>query len=351
MKIEIKNKSVENYPRGAESQQPLRIGINKTELAQSTSFLNNPDLRDIPKIGDVKAASTEWVVEDMIAQGEYHLISGAPASMKSMLALSMADGIRKGTEILGRQTMLKTVLYIDKENPVSLIKERWALLEIVDELNLYYWGYWFTEIPNVPHDVYEKLADRYQPVMIFDSLIRFHDLEENEATAMRKVSAFFRGLCNLGATVIVLHHQGKVSVEGGRSPFRGSSEIAAGCDIAYCLTKKKTEDGLFLDVRCFKNRHGLETEFRLRFDSEKGLFLPQLTEEVEAKQEHMKKISKAIAEKPGASVSEIQKATGIPEKKLREILKEGKGIGWTIEAGLHNKHQYFALNQQEQAQS
>ncbi len=203
----------------------------------------------------------------------------------------------------------------------------------------------------MPHPVNVKLAKRYQPVMIFESLIRFHSLDENEATAMRGVSQFFRGLCNLGATVIVLHHQGKSSVEGRRSPFRGSSEIEAGCDIAYCRTKKMTEDGLFLDVRCFKNRHGLETEFRLRFDSEKGLFLPQPTEEVEAKQEQMKKISKAIAEKPEASVTEIKKATGIPEKKLREILKKGEGIGWISKAGPHNKRQYFALNQQEQAQS
>ena len=341
-------KSVKNYPRGAESQQPLRIEIasHKTELDQSTSFLDDPDLRMIPRIADVKATSTEWVVEDMIAQGEYTLISGAPASMKSMLALSIADGIRRGTEIFGRQTMQKIVLYIDKENPVSLIKERWPLLKIVGESNLYYWGYWFTEIPDVPHPVYVKLAERYQPVMIFDSLIRFHSLDENEATAMRGVSQFFRGLCNLGATVIVLHHQGKSS-EGSRSPFRGSSEIEAGCDIAYCLTKKMTEDGLFLAVRCFKNRHGLETEFRLRFDSEKGLFLPQLTEEVEAKQEHMKKISKAIAEKPGASVSEIQKATGIPEKQLRKLLKKGEGMGWTFKAGSHNRHEYVSLKKQE----
>ncbi len=342
-------KSVEKYPREAESQQPLRIGIasEKTEQDQRKSFLDDPDLRLIPRIADVKATSTEWVVEDMIAEGEYHLISGAPASMKSMLALSMAYGIRRGTEIFGRQTVQKPVLYIDKENPVGLIKERWPLLKIVDESNLYYWGDWFYEIPNIPHIVFEKLADKYKPVMIFDSLIRLHNLEENDATAMRGVSAFFRRLCNLGATVIVLHHQGKGSLEGGRSPFRGSSEIAAGCDIAYCLTKKKTEDGLFLDVRCFKNRHGLESEFRLRFDSEKGLFLPQLTEEVEAEQERMKKISKAIAEKPEASFAEIQQATGIPENKLRKLLKKGEGIGWTFKAGPHNRHQYVSLKERE----
>jgi hypothetical protein len=156
---------------------------------------------------------------------------------------------------------------------------------------------------------------------------------------MREVSAFFRRLCNLGATVIVLHHQGKPSVEGNRSPYRGSSEIEAGCDIAYCLTKKKIENGLFLDVMCFKNRHGLETEFRLRFDSEKGLFLPKLTDEERA----IEKISKAIDEKPKASVDEIQKATGIPMKQLRKFLKKGEGIGWTHKAVEHNKHQYVLL--------
>ncbi len=308
---------------------------------QITDFLDDPDLRLIPRIADVKATSTEWVVEDMIAEGEYHLISGAPASMKSIFSLSLADGIRKGTEILGHQTMQKQVLYIDKENPVGLIKERWSLLKLSDESNLYYWGYWFTEIPDVPHPVYVKLAERYQPVMIFDSLIRFHSLEENDATSMREVSAFFRGLCNLGATVIVLHHQGKSS-EGSRSPFRGSSEIEAGCDIAYCLTKRMQEDGPLLDVRCFKNRHGPETEFRLRFDSEKGLFLPQLTDEERA----IEKISKAISEKPKTSVTEIKKATGIPETKLREILKKGEGTGWTSKAGPHNEHRYVSLKQE-----
>jgi len=309
---------------------------------QITNFLDDPDLRMIPSIADVEATSTEWVVEDMIAEGEYHIISGAPSSMKSMLALSMGYGISKGAEVLGRKTVQKPVLYIDKENPVSLIKDRQVLLGIVDELNLHYWGSWVFEIPTCFDSVYLKLAEKYKPVMIFDSMIRLHALDENKATEMRQVSESFRRLCNLGATVIVLHHRGKPSVEGGRSPYRGSSEIEAGCDIAYCLAKKKTEDGPLLDVRCFKNRHGPETEFRLRFDSEKGLFLPQLTDEERA----IEKISKAISEKPKTSVTEIKKATGIPETKLREILKKGEGTGWTSKAGPHNEHRYVSLKQE-----
>ena len=164
----------------------------KTVQDQLKTFLDDPDLMLIPKIADIEAASTEWVVQDMIAEGEYHLITGPPASMKSMLALSIGYGISKGTEVFGLRTVEKPVLYIDKESPVSLIKERWVLLNITDESNLHYLGPWAFEIPLHDHSVYCKLAERYRPVMIFDSLIRFHTQDENNATDMRAVSESFR---------------------------------------------------------------------------------------------------------------------------------------------------------------
>ena len=71
----------------------------------------------------------------------------------------------------------------------------------------------------------------------------------------------------------------------------------------------------------------------------KGLFLLKLTDEERAIEE----ISKAIDEKPKASVDEIQKATGIPMKQLRKLLKKGEDIGWTHKAVEHNKHQYVLL--------
>jgi len=309
-------------------------------------FLTNPKLALIPKIADVEAPATEWIVPDVIAQGEYHLIAGAPASMKSMLALSMGYAISTGNEVFGRSTVQRPVLYIDNENPVGLIKERQDLLHLIDESNLHYWGSWFREIPSYCDPVYLRLAEN-EPVIIFDSLIRFHTMDENDATAMRTGSESFRRLCNLGATVIVLHHQGKPSPEGYRSPFRGSSEIEAGCDIAYSLTKTKTKDGLVLRVGCFKTRHGLESEFRLNFDSETGLFLPLPTDE-EIEQEYMHTIAKVIADNPNAGVAEIQQDTQIAEKKLRELLKNGEGEFWTVKSGRHNKQEYASVKQEEQ---
>ncbi len=334
-------KITENNLHTSESQHPVPP-VETGDENQLSGFFNDPDLDLIPKIADVEAPVTEWIVPDVIAQGEYHLITGAPASMKSMLALSMGYAISTGSEVFGRPTVQKPVLYIDKENPVGLIKERQDLLHLTDESNLYYWGSWFNEIPTCCDPVYLRLVERYKPVIIFDSLIRFHTMDENEATAMRSVSQSFRKLCYLGATVIALHHQGKPSL-GYRSPFRGSSEIEAGCDIGYCLTKTKTTDGLVLKVGCFKTRHGLESEFRLKFD--RGLFLPQATNE-EIEQEHMQAIAQCIAENPKASVAKIQQHTQIAERKLRGLLKEGKDEFWTVESGPHNRQRYLSLNQE-----
>ncbi len=328
-------KITENHLHTSESQHPVPPVATGDEN-QLSGFFNDPDLDLIPKIANVEAPVTQWIVPDVIAQGEYHLIAGAPASMKSMLALSMGYAISTGSEVFGRPTVQKPVLYIDKENPVGLIKERQDLLHLTDESNLHYWGSWFSEIPSCFDPVYLLLAKKYKPVIIFDSLIRFHTMDENDATAMRTVSESFRRLCNLGATVIVLHHQGKLSL-GYRSPFRGSSEIEAGCDIAYSLTKTKTKDGLVLRVGCFKTRHGLESEFRLKFD--KGLFLPLPTDE-EIEQEHLHTIAKVIGDNPNADFAEIQQHTQMAEKKLRHLLKKGAGNSWKVESGGHNKHQY-----------
>ena len=144
----------------------------------------------------------------------------------------------------------------------------------------------------------------------------------------------------MGATVIVVHHQGK-AFKGHRSPFRGSSEIEAGCDIAYCLSKTSTEDGLTLKVRCFKTRHGIESEFQLGFDPGKGLFLPALTQE----QKDMEAISKIISENPKVGVEEIRLIMVLPEQRVRNLLKRGEDTLWKTEAGPHNKHQYIPINE------
>jgi hypothetical protein len=183
-------------------------------------------------------------------------------------------------------------------------------------------------------------AKAYKPVIYIDPLNAFHTKEENSATQMREVTNFVKQLRFAGATVVIIHHQGKAGVEGPKSPFRGSSELNAACDIGFLVDKKEDGEDAILTVTSFKNRYGLPIKHRLKFDSKAGLFLP-LDGRV-AQQNAINAIVKAISENPGADFEKIQKATDIPKHKLRELLK-APGALWQIKTGAHGKGRYYPM--------
>ena len=314
---------------------------------QSAQKLSLDTLRpqDLLKVSSMEKKPIPEIVKGWIKKGALHLITGEPGAMKTMLAQQLAGAISTGAEVLGSQTASSMVIYVDKENTDSLVMERFELLGISNDTNLHYWGMWCDpQPPQIPDRIYLRWAEEYKPVFIFDSLIRFHDKEENYASEMRSVSAFLRALCARGATVIVLHHRGKPRFKGRSSDYRGSSEIAAGCDLGYSITKsvKDGEDPV-LEVKCFKNRYAPECNHQLRFDSAKGLFVPELTAARLKEQKQIEGIENLIVDVPGIDFGEIQINTPIPEKKLRELLKKGEGKHWECGAGAHNKYRYFPI--------
>jgi len=81
-------------------------------------------LENLP-IGDVG-----WAVEGMIPAGGVVLWAGESGSYKTWLSLCLARSIHEGSPFLGRRTARTVVLYLDRENPAPLIKERCELLGI-----------------------------------------------------------------------------------------------------------------------------------------------------------------------------------------------------------------------------
>jgi hypothetical protein len=82
----------------------------------------------------------------------------------------------------------------------------------------------------------------------------------------------FRALANLGATVLILHHTGKAS---SSQDYRGSSDIKAAVDMAYCLESEMTFAGAIhrLSLRNFKGRFAPGRQLGLDFLPKKG-FIP-----------------------------------------------------------------------------
>lgn len=222
------------------------------------------DIFDLmPGLDKVPDIAVEWVVEDLVPRGALTVLAGERGSFKSFACLDLAARVAVGYPFAGHKTVATPVLYLDRENGAQIINTRKTFLGIGDtssEDGLSYWGTWMPEDPCGLKD--ERLiatAEKRKPVIIFDSLIRFaQGKDENSADAMAKVTELFRRLIKAGATVVVIAHK---SDKPGSSPYRGSSEILAGCDMGWSLTK---EPGNQVKWSCIKNRFREETFFTFR---------------------------------------------------------------------------------------
>jgi hypothetical protein len=302
-------------------------------------------LQAIPSVPTLPNVTPNWIVPGLIVQGGFHVFTGEAGSMKSMLALHLAGQISSGGAALGLAAAPKMpVIYVDKENPAGLIQDRFQLLGITDDSNLRYWGMWCDQQPpDVSSPFYEDYARLGKTVMFFDSFVRFHQQDENNASEMRQNTAYLRKLCSLGSTVVLLHHRGKQYVDGPSSPFRGSSEIAAGCDIGFCIEKEPTSDQTAkLSLKCFKNRYEPHRNFSIEFDGGSGS-LVMVGSENDIPVSLTQQIQKAIVAAPGIDVMGLQQTTGITEAKLRKRLKEGAGRYWSSTREEHGKQTFHPL--------
>lgn len=274
---------------------------------------------------DLEYKPPNWIWPSFIAEGCLHIIAGEPGAMKSMLSLSFACGKAMGN-LWGIECSPREVWYIDRENPLMVAQQRCAAFELTKPHQLCYWGLWAekSEPPPIGHAVYPIIAEG-NPIIIFDSLIRFHRGDENEAKDMASAMTGFRQLCAKGATVIVLHHKGKEKFEGPTPAYRGSSEILGAVDIAFSLAKKEKDDHVQLDLKGIKNRFQATSDLKFIFDKNKGIIIPTELPVLNRDEELLKE---KLDNLPGHKAVVYATMTGWSEDKVRIILKAWEGKLW-----------------------
>jgi len=222
-------------------------------------------LADLPDIFSFSAEDVPELVEGLIPGGTVTLLTAPPGLGKSWFSLRLAICVALGVDFLGHECRRTAVLYLDKENPLGLIQQRFDVAAGGVVPGLHYWGPWVTDEPPVLGDArLLAIAETERPLIIFDSLVRFHAADENDASEMSIVMGHLRRLADAGATVFVIHHRGKTEA----NKYRGSSDILAGVDTAYSLEQV---DGL-LQLHRFKSRFAAESTVALRADLSTGTF-------------------------------------------------------------------------------
>jgi hypothetical protein len=239
----------------AASEGELRTIAEKYRYATESTRIHTWE--QIPTLDQLPTADVSWLVEGMVPVGSIALWAGKSGSYKTWLSLCLAKAVHDGRDFLGRKTIRTPVLYLDRENPLPLIRERCSILEIHSSEDFRLWGGWQSDPPPMICDRrLLEIARNAQPLIIVDSFIRFHGADENSATEMARVMADLRSLANAGATLLLQHHKPKA--EGAQ--YRGSSDIKAGIDVGFSITYEKEQTTV--TIQCFKNRFGEEATIR-----------------------------------------------------------------------------------------
>lgn len=272
-----------------------------------------------------------WIVEGLIPSEGSIAISGSPASFKTWLILDMAIKIAEGNLLFGKfKTKQSAVLIIDEESGHRLIQERMKSLSSNFELPIYFSSLEnFTLSESKIKTVIDIAKNKGIELVIFDSLVRIHGTDENDATKMAGIFKHIKELNKSGLTVIFTHHNRKQGVNKSdpSQSMRGSSDILAYVDCHVGIERKNREESI--DVIQTKNRFVSEIKpFTLNILNDGRKFQFVYAGEVKKKEQDPKETENAILnilEKlHTAGVNEIYEATDkkIGIVRIRKTLKK-----------------------------
>jgi hypothetical protein len=143
----------------------------------------------------------------------------------------------------------------------------------------------------------------------------------------------YRKLADLGATVLILHHNGKAD---SARDYRGSSDFKASLDAGYLVTNIGNPARIeSLRLKAFKQRFAVNPEFTLRF--REGEFQ---TDDSSPSQTNEGLLQSLLIENPRVTMGEFEKlavAKGVPHNRVRSFLKSGiQARTIDVEAGQNN---------------
>jgi len=294
------------------------------------------DLSQLPSVWTLET-SLEWAVEGLFPRGSVILISAESGAGKTWLAQSVAAAVARGQSFLGRKTVRMRVLYLDRENPPYVVKARFHELGIPETPELQIWGGWVAQSPPGPGEfIIQEFAKNHKGLLIFDSLIDFHEGSEQSATETRAFMNKIRSLANLGATVVLLHHTGKAPTS---QEYRGSSDIKASVDAAYKLTATPVDGKLDrLTLKCFKGRVAPGQNVAMQFRSGEGFVACDLPARTATTPEAIETFLKDNHRANQKEIVEVLKARGFGRRQVTEALKAGVATGrWVAEKGNRNE--------------
>lgn len=316
-----------------ESLEELRTRPNKELFIRNNPLSLRPSsLNDLLKR---KFPSTRWIVDGLVPSEGITILSAAPSSFKTWAMLEITLAVTDGRQLFGHYATSATgVLLVDEESGERILNERFKQLGASPNSGVQYFsreGY-KVSAEYIDSLISVCLANNIGLVM-FDSLVRMHQGDENTSRDMSELFNQLRRLADNGIAVLIAHHNRKGSAGGSYSPagdMRGSSDILASVDCHMAFSRHNSGD--YVTVHQTKNRYMREiAPFKLRFidngDTSEFLLMDVMQTKDEIRSQLRDSVLSSITENPGYTKQKLLDAlvdSGLSIKNwlLGEIIEE-----------------------------
>jgi len=212
----------------------------------------------VVRVGEIphEENAQRWLVEQLWGESSVGVIGGAPKCSKTWLGLDLALSVATGTRCLGKYAVPQPgpVLVYLAEDALPVLRERVEGMARhrgldLDGVEIHVITAPTLRLDRGPHrqrlfDTAKRLRPR---LLLLDPLVRLHGIDENNATEVAELLAYFRSLQRrLDLSVVLVHHTRKNAPGGVASGqgLRGSSDLHAFGDSNLYL--RRTRDRLVL---------------------------------------------------------------------------------------------------------
>ena len=160
----------------------------------------------------------ESLIEGLLFKNTLTILSGFTGTGKTLLAHEIEKSILDGFPVFGnpafkvRQT--GSVLLFDSETPAAFLKQRLQTMGFEETAPFYVAHFSGLRIDaDRDFEIVKAIIGEIHPALVvFDSSLRFHCADENDAAEMSRVMERFRELANI-TTILLIHHMTKSMVD------------------------------------------------------------------------------------------------------------------------------------------
>ena len=208
--------------------------------AQIFPPLTERDYRKPMRFCDVSFAPREHIVKGFPLDRKLMYVHSAEGGGgKSFIAMHLIKSILTKQPLFGKYEVLLNgpVLLFDQETPEPIMEERLNGFGLKDQnLDGYLFHFPNLQIGDDNHlKAIQDEVKKYKPILcVFDSLTRFHVVEENSNSEMKVIMMQFRSIAEMGPMIWLIHHVAKES-----KSTRGAAKIVNAVDVEFRSTMDK----------------------------------------------------------------------------------------------------------------